>query len=64
MKQSDLNRAVARATGESVALIRSLGFSELHLPACSPTRLVKADRIPVRPMYAPVLQVRASRRCA
>jgi hypothetical protein len=30
MKQADLNRAVARATGESVRMIRSLGFTVLH----------------------------------
>jgi hypothetical protein len=32
MTQAQIDRAVARATGESIALIRSLGFSELCLP--------------------------------
>lgn len=32
MKQSDLERAVARATGESVSVIKAHGFSPLRLP--------------------------------
>jgi hypothetical protein len=27
MRQTDLNRAVARATGETVSMVKSLGFS-------------------------------------
>jgi hypothetical protein len=64
MKQSDLDRAVARATGESVALIKAMGFGELNLPMLQPARRVKAVRIPVRPIYTPALQVRSARRCA
>ncbi|MBI3864891.1 MAG: hypothetical protein HY290_23695 [Planctomycetia bacterium] len=30
MTQRDLNRAVARATGESVDMIEQMGFGELH----------------------------------
>jgi hypothetical protein len=41
MKQSDLNRAVARATGESVRLIKSLGFSAIIRPCSSPRRRVQ-----------------------
>jgi len=36
MTKSELDRAVARATGESLATIRSLGFSVLALPADEP----------------------------
>lgn len=36
MNQAQLNRAVARATGESVNLIRSLGFVPLLLPQPMP----------------------------
>lgn len=32
MKQSELNRAIARTTGVSVRLIEALGFSVLRLP--------------------------------
>ena len=32
MSQSDLNRAVARATGESVNAIKRMGFSPVCLP--------------------------------
>jgi hypothetical protein len=32
MKSRDFMRAVARATGESVSLIRALGFSPLNPP--------------------------------
>jgi hypothetical protein len=48
MSQSDLNRAIARATGESVHLIESLGFGELHLPRPRQQRPRRARRIPVR----------------
>jgi hypothetical protein len=41
MTQSQLNRAVARATGESVATIRRMGFTHL------PDMLVEADRKPL-----------------
>lgn len=37
MKQADLNRAVARATGESVGRIARLGFCLLILPTVYPT---------------------------
>jgi hypothetical protein len=33
MKQSDLNRAVARLTGESVRLVRQRGFTLVNLVA-------------------------------
>jgi hypothetical protein len=33
MKQSDLNRAVAQATGESVRLIEQLGFGLVVVPS-------------------------------
>lgn len=33
MKQPDIDRSVAKSTGESVAFIKALGFSLLHLPA-------------------------------
>ena len=32
MKQSALDRAVARATGESIAVIRRMGFSVINPP--------------------------------
>lgn len=51
MKQCELNRAVARATGESVGFIESLGFSEVRVPSHHghPTR--KARRLSVRAWY-------------
>ena len=36
MTQRDLNRAVAKATGESVGEIAHMGFSELPAPAPGP----------------------------
>lgn len=32
MNQTQLDRSVARATGESIATIRHLGFSEMLMP--------------------------------
>jgi hypothetical protein len=32
MSQAQLEREVARSTGESVGFIRSMGFSELNIP--------------------------------
>lgn len=42
MQQAELNRAVARATGETITTIKELGFSftempEQHEPADTPT---------------------------
>ena len=57
MKQHDLECAVARQTGESVACIRRLGFSLLTINRpkpqhkdCRPARRCKAsiDRVPVQ----------------
>jgi hypothetical protein len=39
MKQADLNRAVARATGETVDRIAHMGFSLIVTPTPRPTRL-------------------------
>ena len=39
MKQADLNRAVARATGETVDRIAHMGFSLIVTPTAWPTRL-------------------------
>lgn len=64
MKQADLNRAVARATGESVRLIQSLGFTHLRLPPIHTTRRPKAGRISARIMYQPPSRSHALRRCA
>lgn len=36
MSQAQLEREVARTTGESVGFIRSMGFSELNMP-CPPS---------------------------
>ncbi len=36
MTQRDLNRAVAKATGESVSDIAHMGFSEVPMPAPAP----------------------------
>lgn len=38
MRQADLNREVARATGESVNVIESLGFLFVETPAPRPRR--------------------------
>lgn len=32
MKQADLNRAVARATGESLDVVSRMGFQEIVMP--------------------------------
>ncbi len=43
MRQTDLNRAVARATGESVRRIARLGFCLLLVPVlAAPSRLEKS----------------------
>ena len=47
MTKSELDRAVARATGESLATIRSLGFSVVAVPAEEP-QVVDWDELPVR----------------
>lgn len=47
MKPADLNRAVARATGESVRLIQSLGFGPLNLPTHHPRPPRKTRRVSV-----------------
>jgi hypothetical protein len=45
MKQADLNRAVARATGESVSLIDHMGFTLLVTPVVrQPRREVAVHR--------------------
>ena len=47
MTQVQLDRAVARATGESVDFIRAFGFSALRLPS-APHWTRKASRISAR----------------
>lgn len=46
MSQADIDRAVARATGETVATVRQLGFSLLppHIPVFVNRRLRQAKR--------------------
>ncbi len=47
MTQAQLDRSVARLTGESVDFIHQFGFSEMHVrPA--PHRTRKASRLTVR----------------
>jgi|HubBroStandDraft_4_1064222.scaffolds.fasta_scaffold2144446_1 hypothetical protein len=38
MTQRQLDRSVARATGESVDFIRQFGFSEMPMPVVVPSR--------------------------
>jgi hypothetical protein len=63
MTQVQLDRAVARATGESVTFVRRFGFSEIRPPA-APQWTRKARRLaararlayrPARPHEVPVL---------
>jgi hypothetical protein len=48
MTQSQLDRAVARATGESVATVRGLGFSLMAAPR--PARRRRRRRYRARPV--------------
>ena len=54
MKNSELVRAVARATGESAQLIKSIGFREVRVPARL-KRPIKARRISGKAVYQPSL---------
>jgi hypothetical protein len=51
MKQSDVDRAVARATGESVNRIRRIGFSLMRVPPSYdlPVHDAGVVGIPLRP---------------
>jgi hypothetical protein len=49
MKQADLNRAVARATGETVDCIARMGFSLIVAPTPRPTRLPRLHMENARP---------------
>jgi hypothetical protein len=51
MTQVQLDRAVARATGESVAFVRRFGFSEIRSPS-APHWTRKAGRIAARARLA------------
>ena len=57
MTQNELNRAVARATGESVRTIAKMGFSPLAAPAVEREPLVvdwdelEAQRVGVLPKH-------------
>jgi hypothetical protein len=42
MRQTELNRAVARATGETVERVQRMGFSLLRTPAAAPPRTPEA----------------------
>jgi hypothetical protein len=56
MTQVQLDRAVARATGESVEFVRRFGFSEIRSPT-APHGTRKARRLayrPVRPHEVPL----------
>ena len=58
MKQNDLHRQIAKATGESIAHIRRMGFSLLHLqdnPAERDANLDPAADIGSREIYARML---------
>jgi hypothetical protein len=47
MTQSELNREVARVTGESVGFIRNFGFCEVRVPS-APDWTGKGSRIAIR----------------
>jgi len=51
MTQAQLDRAVARATGESVDFVRNFGFSEMRLPS-APHWARKVSRIAARARQA------------
>jgi hypothetical protein len=46
MKQADINRAVARATGESVSEIERMGFGLVSLPVPAPRSRANVRRLP------------------
>ena len=46
MKQADLNRAVAKATGESVREIERMGFGLVSLPLPVPRSKANVHRLP------------------
>ena len=55
MTQRDLDRQIARATGESVSTIRNLGFSVLEMPEPEPRTVdwdaVDENRVAVFPQH-------------
>ena len=62
MKQTDLNRAVAHATGETVARIARMGFGLMIMPAVRAPRPQSGTSLPIRlrgrdtPVYRPQAQ--------
>lgn len=44
MRQSELNRAVAKATGETIQFIESLGFQHVEVPVFRPRRHRRRQR--------------------
>ena len=52
MRQADLNRAVARATGETVDFIKGMGFSPLVLKAPKPHSRRRRRHQRYRPLVA------------
>jgi hypothetical protein len=64
MKQSDLNRAVARATGESVRLVQAMGFSPLVLSPPRRPQRPQAHRLRAMTSVRRTVDVRRARYCA
>jgi hypothetical protein len=53
MNQSDLNREIAKATGESVSLIKELGFTEVIVPQSFRVSSTDKTPPPAEPGLAP-----------
>ena len=57
MTQRDLDRQVARATGETVSTIRSMGFGLMEIPESEPLIVdwdeLDQQRVSVVPQYSP-----------
>jgi hypothetical protein len=52
MKQADLNRAVARATGETVSFVDKMGFSLIVTPTPRQPRRQASNQGPIRSSHA------------
>lgn len=44
MRQAELNRAVAKATGETIQFIEALGFQHVEVPVSRPRRQRRRQR--------------------
>lgn len=61
MTQSDFEREVSRATGESMGTVRSRGFSLMEIPDLEPLILDWDEIYPTEPLRKPLPRKRRER---